>query len=459
MKNGIYLEYYLSFPVTYEIAVREKILNSFKRGIKKSLPIQIQADEKIMKKFKVEHGSNEPAAYAICALKTFKIDPKDEEDKIYYGVFDFGGGTTDFDFGIWKLGKDEEGYDYELEHFGAGGDINLGGENIVKELAYRVFTNNSSKIRQKKMSYTRPLNYPELREEDGLIDNESIIARLNTKLLAEKLREVWEDTEKNNRERIDVIKLRLYDKNNEIINDLELSVNEDELNKLIKEKIETGIKNFFIKLEEAFKDEEAKEINIFLAGNSSKHPYVEEIFKRYQEEMKDKFILNIYDAKAIKEANKESTKVSPTAKTGVAYGLIYSRKGGKIKVTNVDEKRNIGNEINFKYYVGNSKRDKFVPVITPSSKYEEYNFFGIVTSDTFEIYYTTSPEAQTRQMEVEKAIVKRIALKNEYNEDERYRVYIKANANQPTTIHYVMVKNEEDVETKEFLEEDDISLD
>jgi hypothetical protein len=62
-------------------------------------------------------------------------------------------------------------------------------------------------------------------------------------------------------------------------------------------------------------------------------------------------------------------------------------------------------------------------------------------------------------MEVEKAIVKRIALKNEYNEDERYRVYIKANANQPTTIHYVMVKNEEDVETKEFLEEDDISLD
>ena len=458
MKNGIYLEYYLSFPVTYEIAVREKILNSFKRGIKKSLPIQIQVDEKIMKKFKVEHGSNEPAAYAICALKTFKIDPKDEEEKIYYGVFDFGGGTTDFDFGIWKLGKDEEGYDYELEHFGAGGDINLGGENIVKELAYRVFTNNSSKIRQKKMSYTRPLNYPELREEDGLIDNESIIARLNTKLLAEKLRGVWEDTEKNNRERIDVIKLRLYDKNNEIINDLELSVNEDELNKLIKEKIETGIKNFFIKLEEAFKDEEAKEINIFLAGNSSKHPYVEEIFKRYQEEMKDKFILNIYDAKAIKEANKGSTKVSPTAKTGVAYGLIYSRKGGKIKVTNVDEKRNIGNEINFKYYVGNSKRDKFVPIITPSSKYEEYNFFGIVTSDTFEIYYTTSPEAQTRQMEVEKAIVKRIALKNEYNEDERYRVYIKANANQPTTIHYVMVKNEEDVETKEFLEEADINL-
>nr|WP_311772291.1 hypothetical protein [Fusobacterium hwasookii] len=58
MRNGIYLEYYLSFPVTYEKSVREKILKSFEKGIKKSLPKQIQEDEKIMKKFRVKHGSN-----------------------------------------------------------------------------------------------------------------------------------------------------------------------------------------------------------------------------------------------------------------------------------------------------------------------------------------------------------------------------------------------------------------
>ena len=29
MRNGIFLTYYLSFPVTYEIAVREKIIQSF----------------------------------------------------------------------------------------------------------------------------------------------------------------------------------------------------------------------------------------------------------------------------------------------------------------------------------------------------------------------------------------------------------------------------------------------
>ncbi|MHB9308589.1 hypothetical protein ACW0S9_01630, partial [Fusobacterium polymorphum] len=96
--GNIFTKYLLSFPIKYEKEVREKILKSFEKGIKKSLPKQIQEDEKIMKKFRVKHGSNEPAAYAVCALKKLKIEPE-ENEKIYYGVFDFGGGTTDFDFG------------------------------------------------------------------------------------------------------------------------------------------------------------------------------------------------------------------------------------------------------------------------------------------------------------------------------------------------------------------------
>jgi len=194
MTNGIYLEYFLSFPVTYEKAIREKILKSFERGIKKSLPIQIQEDESLMKKFKVKHGANEPAAYAACALKNFKIEPKDKDDKVYYGVFDFGGGTTDFDFGIWKLAEDEDKYDYELEHFGAGGDKYLGGENIIKELAYKVFTENSDKLLKKEIKYTRPEGYDELEGEGALINNDSSRAGLNTRILAEILRKIWENS-------------------------------------------------------------------------------------------------------------------------------------------------------------------------------------------------------------------------------------------------------------------------
>ena len=461
MTNGIYLEYLLSFPVTYEKAIREKILKSFERGIKKSLPIQIQEDENLMKKFKVKHGANEPAAYAACALKNFKIEPKDKDDKVYYGVFDFGGGTTDFDFGIWKLAEDEDKYDYELEHFGAGGDKYLGGENIIKELAYKVFTENSDTLLKKRIQYIRPENYDELKGEGALVNNDSSIAKLNTRILGEILRGVWENSAT---EEMNVIKPPyLYDTCGEKIgmgDDKQLSLNtlEDELKGLIREKIDKGINNFFIKLEDAFKDEDAKEINIFLAGNSCKHPFVNEIFAEYQEKMKDKIKLNLYDLKAIEGLKeKDSTKVMPTGKTGVAYGLIYSRKGGRIKVTNRDEKENMANEVNFKFYIGNNKRDLFNTVLSPNSKYEKFEYFGKVTSDTFEIYYTTLPEAQTGKMEIDKTNVKRISLNEEYDEDEEYRIYIKAT--KPTKISYAIVKKEEGVDTKEFLEEGEIDLD
>ena len=461
MTNGIYLEYLLSFPVTYEKDIREKILKSFEKGIQKSLPIQIQEDEKLMKKFKVKHGANEPAAYAACALKNFKIEPKDKDDKVYYGVFDFGGGTTDFDFGIWKLAEDEDKYDYELEHFGAGGDKYLGGENIIKGLAYKVFTENSDKLLKKRIQYIRPESYDELEGEGVLINNNSSIAKLNTRILGEILRGIWENS---NTEDMKTIKLPyLYDTHGEKRGmggdeELSLNVSEEKLKDFIREKIDKGINNFFIKLEDAFKDEDAKEINIFLAGNSCKHPFVNEIFAEYQEKMKDKIKLNLYDLKAIEGLKeKDSTKVMPTGKTGVAYGLIYSRKGGRIKVTNRDEKENMANEVNFKFYIGNNKRDLFNTVLSPNSKYEKFEYFGKVTSDTFEMYYTTLPEAQTGKMEIDKTNVKRISLNEEYDEDEEYRIYIKAT--KPTKISYAIVKKEEDVDTKEFLEEGEIDLD
>ena len=303
MTNGIYLEYLLSFPVTYEKAIREKILKSFERGIKKSLPTQIQEDENLMKKFKVKHGANEPAAYAACALKNFKIEPKDKDDKVYYGVFDFGGGTTDFDFGIWKLAEDEDKYDYELEHFGAGGDKYLGGENIIKELAYKVFTENSNNLLNRRIQYIRPEGYDELLGEETLVNNDSSIAKLNTRILAEILRKIWENSAT---EDMKTIKLSyLYDTHGEKRgmggdDELSFNVSEEKLKDFIKEKIAKGINNFFIKLEDAFKDEDAKEINIFLAGNSCKHPFVNEIFAEYQEKMKDKIKLNLYDLVGVK---------------------------------------------------------------------------------------------------------------------------------------------------------------
>ena len=451
MINGIYLEYYLSFPVTYEKAIRERILKSFEKGIQKSLPIEIQEDKDLMKKFRVRHGANEPAAFAVCALSKLEMKPKNEEDKVYYGVFDFGGGTTDFDFGIWKYSEEEDLYDYELEHFGAGGERYLGGENILKELAYKVFTDNSSNLRKNQIQYTRPEWCDEIIGEETLV-SQTKQARQNSTKVAKELRGIWENT---TTERVDVISVNLFDSHGEVNAGFKLNVKEDDLKILIKEKIEKGIKNFFIKMEDAFKGEDVKEINIFLAGNSCKHPFVEEIFNRYIEEKKDKFKISIHNTKMF-EKLKETNKVNPTAKTGVAFGLIYSRNSGRIKVTSRDEKANINNEVNFKFYVGNNRRNKFNCIISPNSNYDEYKFFGIVKSDIFELYYSTSPEAQTNEMKSSEAKIKRINLKKDYDEEDRYRIYLKADKSDKLT--YAIVKEEKDIETKNFIEEGEITL-
>ena len=92
-----------------------------------------------MKDFSVKYEISEPTAYAVTALEQSGFTPQSENEKYYYGIFDFGGGTTDFDFGIWRGSNDDEydryNCDYVLECFGADSDVTLGGENILEMLA------------------------------------------------------------------------------------------------------------------------------------------------------------------------------------------------------------------------------------------------------------------------------------------------------------------------------------
>lgn len=142
LNNGIFMDYILSFPVTYEIPIRDKLIESFEKGLKKSLPAELGA--KTIAELSVTKGASEPAAYALTALKEYGFEPENEE-RVFYSVFDFGGGTTDFDFGIFRnaKGPKERRFDYVIEHFGAGGDKFLGGENLLELLAFEVFKKNS----------------------------------------------------------------------------------------------------------------------------------------------------------------------------------------------------------------------------------------------------------------------------------------------------------------------------
>ncbi|WP_050183868.1 biotin/lipoyl-containing protein [Domibacillus robiginosus] len=454
--NGIYLDYTLSFPVTYEKAVREKILQSFERGLKKTLPVSIQQDAELMRKFRVTGGASEPAAYAICALQEYGFEPEGEE-KTYYGVFDFGGGTTDFDYGIWReAGPKESRYDYVIEHFSAGGDRYLGGENLLEFLAFQVFKNNQKTMRELNISFTLPAEGMKFPGSETLI-NESQESYLNTKQLVEKLRPLWEKHEQYEEQfEKGMIRADLFDKTGQAKLNVELLIDQNELEQLIEERIEKGIKNFFESLRRAFGRSETSsmnKVNILLAGNSCKSPVVIKLFNKWIEKEGQHIqngeegsgrLFEIFpplgtEAAYVKQEERNravdrNVLTAPTGKTGVAFGLVQSRKGGSIKVIN---RNMINDESKFKYFLGRGKKGKFKTIIDQEEPYNTWHLFIDASEEDFEIYYTSLPEASTNQLDIKQ--VQRKKFRIDHVDDGAF-VYIRTIS--PTILEYVVAHEE-----------------
>ena len=275
--HGIFLDYYLSFPVTYETKIREKIVQSFEKGLKKSLPSSILENEDVMKRFHVNGEISEPAAYAVCALQEYGFEPEEDEE-VFYGIFDFGGGTTDFDFGLWKQSAKRR-YDYTIENFGAGGDEYLGGENLLEMLAFEVFKANQSIMRDKGYTFTLAPKCTEFLGSDSLLAD-SQEAEKNTHNLMEKIRPYWEVSASLSNES--------EDKNNEV---------EAVINKIVKA---SASHEYVRSIEEELRGVIAgRKANIY--DDSVALAYLEEIIDTYELDEENEeddelvFVLTLFD--------------------------------------------------------------------------------------------------------------------------------------------------------------------
>ena len=472
MRNGIFFNYYLSFPVTYEISVREKIAQSFEKGIKKALPETLLKDDTVMKNFKINGSISEPAAYAVCALQEYGFEPMDDE-MVFYSVFDFGGGTTDFDFGVWKESESPK-YDYTVEHFGASGDRYLGGENILAELAFYVFRTNEDKLREENITFNRPPMCPDFAGSETLI-SDSREANINMHNLTDKLRPVWENTGEETVDESGAIKVNLFRNDGSEVVGMALDADLDELNDLIYQRIEKGIDSFFTSLITAFGKQYLidgiDKIYIILAGNSSKSQYVEEIFSKKilscTRELKRSDTDPMFELlppigteafyKKREEINPEAAErpddrgefERPSGKTGVAFGLIECRRGGRVEIIESDE---AGGEIPFKYYIG-TRRKRCFKSLDESDKPSRIpgrmdygRWYEVFESDdyTIEIYYTTEPDAVTNRMPIENA--RKLML---HTDAENKLVFIRAA--DPHTLEYISAENAEDVRNGDYI--------
>ena len=441
---SIFLEYYLSFPVTYELEVKNRILNSFRKGIMKSLPNSILNDEEVMKRFRVVFGASEPASYAITALKKFCVEP-DLENEIGYSVFDFGGGTTDFSYGIYCEKENSRKYDYEIQELESGGDKYLGGENLLSLIAFDVFLQNREKLVNGKYFISLPANK---KSEIGFetFVSEASQAEYNMKKMMEAMRDYWEGKLEESLKDSGKVTVYLSNKENQYKNE-ELDVDYDRLDEILKKNIYGGIISFLEKFDTVFNNKKLKEIYIFLAGNSSKSKFVEEIFENeLTEEFKQKYNIILKNAYSIEEET-EGKVIGLNSKTGVAFGLVELREGnGEVEYIPF---RNIAKneEINFKYCLGYSKKRRFIPVINFNTKYNEWIKYDDVEDEKIiEVLYSGNTRAEGKEFPASECSRIRILVQD----DDKGSLFIRLK--NPSTIEYVICEDVEKIDEGKIVE-------
>ncbi|NWK83105.1 hypothetical protein [Acinetobacter sp. SwsAc4] len=401
-ERGIFLNYYLTFPVKYSNEVKARILAAFRRGLQRSLPESLIYDERF-NDFSVEELASEPAAFAAAALERLEIEPDD--GGVSYAVFDFGGGTTDFDYGFYRNPNDEEhdeGWDYVIEHFGSSGDQFLGGENLLENLAYLVFQANSSECNKNKIAFTKPLDAENFAGSELLIA-QTQAAYTNTTLMMSKLRPLWEAGKSLDSEGEE--KFLLIDKDGQTVQ-CAINIKEKELITFLENRIRQGLKDFFIAMNVAFKQQHQKLpelIHILLAGNSSRSRIVLGLLGRLDDE-KSKALhqLLLTDLAEIFEDLPDleihlpldadpKNAYAPTAKTGVALGLLRLCPGETLKVVNHAAEDNTDSP--FQYFIGAFRRDTLQVAIHRGQTYQEWAELGKPLNGVLVMGYTTSSSA------------------------------------------------------------------
>ncbi|GAA8998044.1 hypothetical protein HpHA109_04180 [Helicobacter pylori] len=353
--------------------------------------------------------ASEPCAYAISALKSYGFFKSAKLDKsIYYGVFDFGGGTTDFDFGKWEKSANPK-LAYKMTHFSSGVDKYLGGENLLELLAFEAYGQNFQTLKEKDIAIAKP-NYDRIDEQRfGSFMQNSNTARLNLQEIALKLHPFLENLDSHIIEAIEEneefeiegfekeFKIQLFARNGgDSISVEDFKVDCKELLSILKDKIDDGVANFFAGFSKVMAeniDNQCRAFHIFLGGNASKSMLVKQAFENAKEKQlkaykqmasKDDFAFILYEPLGTEASDKQILEltgkdtfevwggyVKPTCKTGVAFGLLESRnKAGGIERPSIDS-----NHV-FKYDLGVEKEGKFHAKISRDSlKTDEYQIF------------------------------------------------------------------------------------
>lgn len=402
----IYPRYYLTFPVKFDRRTRDRILQGFRRGLLRSLPPSLVYGEawRADPPFRIEEVASEPTAFAAGVLPHLGISPSEGGEA--FGVFDFGGGTTDFSFGLYRTagpGENEnEGWETVLDILDVSGDEYLGGEHLLDLAAWHVIRDNAAALLAAGIPFLCPAG---LSPFDGseLLFTESTEAQANTVVLREAMRPLWEEGRFADDE-TGTLSLNLLAREGKDANGISLRVDAEALRSQLKERIRQGVRAFFTTFRQAFKmhDLRPETLHVLLAGNSCRSPLVQDVFEENIREIlpEEHERIRIHRellpggenvaGDALADASGDGLR--PTLKTGVAIGMLHVLPG---EPTGMVERNRRDAESPFLFTVGVFRADILQPVLERNAAYGQWQRLPqkVVRSGVTKIGYSPSPLA------------------------------------------------------------------
>lgn len=439
-QNGeLYRKYQITYPSKFNAEIREKIRASLEYGIKRALPLGIRdaKDSKGKPIVSVTMDFSEPEACVGAVIgKQLKLDGKKAK---LFAVYDLGGGTMDFAFGILREADVEESEEAEetLQFLGIDGDEKIGGEKLIHQLAYNIYINNKDKVRNNNIKFVIPKGELEPDGFEGLLSDGDEIANTNLNIIKEKLaRPLFKYTDEvddlykifeGNVSGDDKItsastySLKLRNGKNE---EVEVDLKVTDIDEFLSNKIENTINAFRISMNDIFKRniEELKkhgisefnqdDVEIFLGGHASKQHFVTEKLKEYFPKNR---IQRIGEGQNDENL---SSQYAVNEKTAVAFGqLRLGELELKVMRTGNNESRppfmfNVG-------YIDNT--DEFKCVISKNENDTAWKMANRVnkTNEMINLYYTTSPNCERNSLKPLEYNV------SEFMEDKKLTLYIR----------------------------------
>lgn len=439
-QNGeLYRKYQITYPSKFNAEIREKIRASLEYGIKRALPLGIRdaKDSKGKPIVSVTMDFSEPEACVGAVIgRQLKLDGKNAK---LFAVYDLGGGTMDFAFGMLRKADDEELYEAEetLQFLGIDGDEKIGGEKLIHQLAYNIYINNKDKVRNNNIKFVIPKGELEPDGFEGLLSDGDEIANTNLNIIKEKLaRPLFKYTDEvddlykifeGNVSGDDKItsastySLKLRNGKNE---EVEVDLKVTDIDEFLSNKIENTINAFRISMNDIFKRniEELKkhgisefnqdDVEIFLGGHASKQHFVTEKLKEYFPKNR---IQRIGEGQNDENL---SSQYAVNEKTAVAFGqLRLGELELKVMRTGNNESRppfmfNVG-------YIDNT--DEFKCVISKNENDTAWKIANRVnkTNEMINLYYTTSPNCERNSLKPLEYNV------SEFMEDKKLTLYIR----------------------------------